>query len=490
MSNTYKYGAYGEIAESVNRASVTGGDAPVYIGTAPVHTTAGGAKRVNVPVLVRNFAECVELLGYSDDWDKYTLCEAMYYHFVEAGQGPMVMINVFDPAVHVPADDATATASATPKDNRIVIANADDAILDSVNVTGKVLGTDYTIAYDWQSKAITIVGVSSDSLGAAAINVTYGKVDPTKVAKADVIGATDGEGSNTGVYAVMNVYQELGYVPSLLLAPGWSEIKDVHDAMLNVARGINGHWQAVVYSDIPIVNTGSTQMTLTGAAAWKEQNGYTSEYEKVHFPRVKTRSGKVYHLSVVDCALTQRVDTETEGIPYKTASNTAIDNAQELYFGASKLYVDDDTLNRKLVASGITTAAYVGGQWVMWGANMADYVADKTVRAQASDTARRMLIYLCNRFQTQHAQDVDKPMTRSALQAIAFEEQARLDALVNAGALLYGKAEFVSGSSLSSDLLSGDFKYKFEITTVPLAKSLTAYISWTSEGFQTYISED
>ena len=80
-------------------------------------------------------------------------------------------------------------------------------------------------------------------------------------------------------------------------------------------------------------------------------------------------------------------------------------------------------------------------------------------------------------------------MTRSALQAIAFEEQARLDALVNAGALLYGKAEFVSGSSLSSDLLSGDFKYKFEITTVPLAKSLTAYISWTSEGFQTYISD-
>lgn len=486
MSEIYKYGAYGEIAESVNRAAATGGTAPVYIGTAPVHTTAGGTSRVNVPVLVRNFAECVEKLGYSDDWENYTLCEAMYYHFVEAGQGPVIMINVFDPATHT-ASSATGTTSVTPKDARVTIASAENIELDSVVVNGKIKGTDYTIAYDYQTKAITIVGTSSTALGTSTLSISYDNIDASKVTKTDVIGATDGEGSNTGVYAVMNVYQELGMVPSLMVAPKWSEQKEVHDAMVSVADGVNGHWQMVVYSDIPIVNTGSTQMTLSGAATWKAQNGYTSEYEKVHFPQVKSRTGKIYHLSVIDCALTQRVDASTENIPYKTASNTEIDNAQELHFGSSKLYVDDDTLSRKLVAYGITTAAYVGGAWKLWGANMADYENGVVSRGQSSDTTRRMLIYLCNRFQQQHTPDVDTPVTRAALSAIAFEEQARLDALVNAGALLYGTVELISSSSISDDLLNGDFKYRFQITTVPLAKSLTAYISWTDEGYQTYI---
>ena len=486
----YKYGAYGEIAESVNRATTNGATAPIYVGTAPVHTTVGGAERVNVPILVRNFAEAVEKLGYSDDWENYTLCEAMYFHFTEAGQAPVIMINVFDPAKHV-ADNATGTVSVTPKDGRATIASAENIELDSIKIENKTLGTDYTVAYSYQTKVITIVGTSSTSLGTEALNVTYDIVDATKVTKTDVIGATDGEGSNTGVYAVMNVYQALSMIPALLVVPKWSEQKEVHDAMITVANGVNNHWQMVVYTDIPIVNTGSTQMTLSGAATWKAQNGYTSEYEKVHFPQFKTRN-KTYHLSVIDCALTQRADVETEGIPYKTASNTEIDNAQELYFGSSKLYVDDDTLSRKLVAKGITTAAFVGGKWVIWGSNMANYTDDSTIttRGQSSDTTRRMLIYLCNRFQQEHTPDVDKPVTRATLSAIAFEEQARLDALVNAGALLYGKVELISATSITDDLLNGDFKYRFEITTTPLAKSLTAYISWTDEGYQTFIESE
>ena len=48
------------------------------VGAAPVHTVGGP---VNEPVMVQNYAEAVSALGYSDDWEKYPLCEMIYSQF-------------------------------------------------------------------------------------------------------------------------------------------------------------------------------------------------------------------------------------------------------------------------------------------------------------------------------------------------------------------------------------------------------------------------
>ena len=37
-----------------------------------------------------------------------------------------------------------------------------------------------------------------------------------------------------------------------------------------------------------------------------------------------------------------------------------------------------------------------------------------------------------------------------------------------------------------SDIMSGDYTFMFDITTTPLAKSLTAIVNWTDDGFVTY----
>ena len=50
---------------------------PVVFGTAPVHLTDEPEKYVNNPVICNSWDEAVNALGYSEDWDKYTLCEAM-----------------------------------------------------------------------------------------------------------------------------------------------------------------------------------------------------------------------------------------------------------------------------------------------------------------------------------------------------------------------------------------------------------------------------
>ena len=72
----YKHGVYvSENATSLT-APVTGNAGlQVVVGTAPVNTVADPAAAVNVPVLVNSYAEAVAAVGYSDDFESYTICQ-------------------------------------------------------------------------------------------------------------------------------------------------------------------------------------------------------------------------------------------------------------------------------------------------------------------------------------------------------------------------------------------------------------------------------
>ena len=96
----YKHGNYAVFnMDEAHEASASKGNyAPVYVGALPVHTVAGGGANVNKPILLTDFASAVKAVGYTDDWANYDLCEALYTHFVLAENGPIVVINVFNPA--------------------------------------------------------------------------------------------------------------------------------------------------------------------------------------------------------------------------------------------------------------------------------------------------------------------------------------------------------------------------------------------------------
>ena len=47
-----------------------------------------------------------------------------------------------------------------------------------------------------------------------------------------------------------------------------------------------------------------------------------------------------------------------------------------------------------------------------------------------------MMMYVLNSFQEEHADEIDKPMTRSLADTIKAREQEKLDALVAVGALI------------------------------------------------------
>lgn len=485
----YLHGAYGHNNVLDSRAAEAGAAAIVYIGTAPVHNVEGGAANVNKPILVRNIAEARKYFGYSDDYAAYTLCEAMHVHLEVRQVSPIILINVLNPTTNKKAQGGTV--SLTPAGGVVTIAEASDIVLDSIVVksgdVAKVKGTDYAVSYNSKKSTIVISELSAGALGTTALTITYDIVDASTVTNAQVIGASDGLGTNTGIYAVKNVYNLTGYVPAFIAAPGFSSIPEIHDALVANSKQINNHWDAYLFVDLPLTSSG-VALTLDTVKTFKASNHYDQENETVYFPLVKGIDGVVYHLSVLAAANFQQLLLEQEGIPYRTASNTECELIENLYMGETnvgKVY-DDDLINEKLNKNGIASATYTGGRWAIWGAHSANYDYDENDPVSASETNRMMLYYICNDFQTRRSIDVDQPLSMNDLNTIVSEEQSRLDALVNIGALTYGVCTLSAENLTDSDIVKGDFQIIFNVTTTPLVKSLTATVNWTDEGYRTY----
>ena len=151
---------------------------------------------------------------------------------------------------------------------------------------------------------------------------------------------------------------------------------------------------------------------------------------------------------------------------------------------------NDQVINENLNKKGIASAAFVGGRWAIWGAHSAAYSESNADTVNVAETNRMMLYYVSNDFQSRRGFDVDEPMTLNDLTSIASEEQARLDALIGIGALIYGTVNFAASSVALTDIMNGDYVFEFNVTTTPLAKSLTAYVNWTDEGFVTWFATE
>ena len=139
----YLHGAYGEIGES-KVASVTQADVvAAYIGTAPVNLIRGYADKdlVNMPVKVTNMSEVQSLVGYSDDWERFTLGSAFAEHFdnTVGNVGPIYIVNVLDPAVHKSAQKTTKALTFT--DGKAEF-ESDKIILDTFAIADKAEGVN------------------------------------------------------------------------------------------------------------------------------------------------------------------------------------------------------------------------------------------------------------------------------------------------------------------------------------------------------------
>ena len=228
----YLHGAYGEILDSKVNSAQQADAVAVYIGTAPVNLIRDYADKdlVNMPLKIQNMGEVQTKLGYSANWQDFTLCEVFAEHFdnTVGNVGPIYVVNVLDPAAH--RDTEKTTKTLTFKNNRAEFESS-DIILDTFAIADMAEGVDYSLSYNY-AKAAVVVQLLKDST-AESISCTYNTVDASAVLPADIIGQQTEDGEYTGLSAAALIYTKFNAVLNTLTAPGWSHHPEVYRAMVS-----------------------------------------------------------------------------------------------------------------------------------------------------------------------------------------------------------------------------------------------------------------
>ena len=484
----YKHGTYGEFAESIGAVATQTGTVAVYVGIAPVNLVRGFAQYVNAPVKLTDFVSATRYMGYSRNWAQFDLCEAFKVHFNNTlgNIGPIVAINVLNPATHKKASETTKSLSFV---NGRATFDSDTIILDTLVLADKVEGVDFAIDYDFNKGQVIINSLGQPITG--TVQASYSEVDTSIVTAADIIGGATASGEYTGLGCVGLVYPELNLIPNIICSPGWSTEPTVYNAMITAGTKINGHWDAIVCADIPVLDGASKVDTIELAKKWKDDNAYISERVKVFWPQAKDNEGNIYHSSTLGVWLMQTVDGQNEGIPMESPSNKAVPIVKQYFGEGSTNRGFDQQRANELNAEGITTLVFWGGLWVLWGPHTAAYkfgaITDNRV---VFDNSIRLMMYVSNSFQQEHALTIDQPMTRALADTIKNREQEKMDALAANGAFIGTPiVEFKESENSTGDLVEGNFTWGFKGTPTPPFKSGTMKVAYTTAGFDSYFGE-
>lgn len=479
----YKHGVYcSEVPTSIVPPVNTAAGLPVVFGTAPIHLATNPAA-ANRPVLCYTYAEAVEAMGYSADWDKYTLCEVMYSQFALYNRAPVVFVNVLDPATH---KAAVAQSEKSISDGKVVV--TDPVILSTLVVKktasgdALVAGTDYVAAYNDDEECVISVVTGGALDGELKMFIAYDKVDASAVAATDIIGGINAStGAKKGLECLNDVFPLFGLVPGIVLAPGWSHMPTVAAVMKAKAGNINEHFKAIVLTDVPT----ATVKKYSDVAAWKNSNSYTGEDQVVCWPMVKM-GDSLYYLSTHILGAIAQTDSANDDIPYVSPSNKSLQitgaclaDGTEVTLGPSEAAY--------LNGQGVVTALNFVGGWKSWGNRTGCYPGNTDAK-DAFIAIRRMFNWHAQTFILTYWAKVDAPINKRLIQTVIDSENIRLNGLVARGALLGARVEFHEDENPTTNLLDGIIKFHTYFTPPTPAREIDNVIEYDPAYFNALFS--
>ena len=442
-----------EKATSVQTPKVATVGIPFVVGTAPVQSAAKPAKS-NVPVLVTSWDEAVEKLGFSYDWESYTLCEFMYSHLQLFGAQPVIFCNINDPASMKREE---AAADYTVADHRVAVSV--DAIADTIKVsvaegageaaTTRALerDTDYSILYDRDDTDtyVCIVELLEDgsAYNAETVSVAYSAADPKTATVADVVD---------GVAQVDACLTAVGLVPDLIAAPGWSHNTVVAAVMATKAAAINGLFKGKAVIDADSGEDGVTEYSqLSG---YKNKNNFVDVDQIICWPMVQLGDYR-FHLSTQLCGLMATVDAGNRGIPYESPSNKNLKMDACVLADGTPVNLTWNQVDLIAGSWGVVTAVnFLDSGWVAKGNYTACYPGNTDVKDQFIPVSR-MFDFIGNTLIRTFWSKLDKPMTPALRDSILQTCNIWLGGLTGGGYLYGARAEMLAEENPLTSLLDG-----------------------------------
>ena len=435
-----------QLATSVSTPVVATSGLAFIVGTAPVQTVGG---KVNEPVLCYSYDEAVSALGYSGDWKKYTLCEAMYAYFKLYGVAPVVLVNVLDPALH---KEEVAAKEMDIVDGRVLL--PEEAMIDTVKAGDHVRGTDYELFYADGALVLEVLedgGIQAD----AKLSVSYTAVKPEAVAASDIIGGYD---VNTKAYSGLElldqVFPRFSVVTDLVLAPGWSDNPGVAAVMAAKAEKINDVFLGKAVCDVP---AGAVKH-YTDVPAWKKTSGISLPSQVLCWPMVRMAGDDedhplMFHLSTHAAARMGATDTDNGGCPSESPSNKSLMIDGAVLADQSAVILDVPKANY-LNDNGVVTALNFIGGYVLWGNATTCFPANTDVKDYFISVSRTMG-WISNSLILTFWSQVDKKMNRRLIDSIVDSANIWFNGLTAEDKLLGARVEFRAEENSETALMAG-----------------------------------
>lgn len=428
------------------------------IGTAP-------AGSVNTPVMVYSDRAAAE---FGPQLTGFTVPQALDAIF-DQGAGIAIVINVLDPAVHktavaneVKAFDATL--------NTLTLAHpavAAVVVKDSTALITYVLGTDYTL--DAVNGKITRLTTGAITAG-QSMKVTYDYADPSKVLAADIIGALNGSGARTGLQALQDTYNTMGFFAKILIAPGFCTLDAVAVELIAMAHKL----RAVALIDAPIGTT------FAQAIAGRGPSG------TINFATSSERAVLCYpHLKVYDAAtdserlepLSQRLAgvmcaKDIEKGYWWSPSNTEVKGVVGVERQLSAMINDPNSEVNLLNEVGITTLFNSFGTGLRtWGNRSAAWPSVSHPKNFVN--VRRTADILHESVEYAMLQFIDFPINNALIDSIKESVNAFIRTLIGRGALIDGKCVYDPAKNPPTEIALGHITFDIEFMPPTPAERIT-----------------
>lgn len=463
----YRHGVYVNEMESsqVAPASAAAG-LQVVVGTAPVHLLEKPEEAVNTPILVQNMAEATKAVGYSADWGKYTICNAMYASFTLMGVGPLVLINVLDPKKHT---TEMSEKQVSVKDGQATV-EQEGLLLAGLAVknggAAMTRGEDYLAGRDENGNVVLTMIAEGKGASAETLTVSGKILDASKVTAEDIVGGLDmATGRETGLEAVRQVFPKFGMNPGLLIAPRWSMEPTVAAAMQGKVVGMNSVFRCQCIVDLDD-REGTGARTYQKGKEKKEAQGLSSTRCMAVWGCGKIGE-QVCSGSALAAALQACTDNERGDIPYVSPSNKTLTMGGMCLSDGTQVLLDQDQANT-LNSWGIATWLNMNG-WRLWGNRTAAYPG-KTGPKDSFFACRRYMDWRANSFILTYFQKVDDPMNKRLIESVVDSENVRGNGYVAIGAAAGDRIEYRAEENTAADLLNGKLTFHQYVTPFPPAE--------------------
>lgn len=443
----------------------------VVFGTAPVNMAEDPSAVVNTPVIAYSWAEAVSKLGYSDDWNSYTLCQSMYATFKQFNVAPIIFINVLDPAVHKTSVATPAQVNISNKQGTLAVTGVipSSVVVKKTSSTeaALVLDTDYTLSFDSTGNlVITLLDGGSAATSTSVYVTAYDKLNPAAVTANDIVGVSTGN-TEKGLEVLRQVYPKLGMTPGLLSAPGWSHLATVGTALAAKCEEINGYFRCEAFVDINSASSGGCS-AYDDVKTYKDNAGTTSPHVMALWPCVAVGDKKFYY-SAITSALTAYTDATNDDVPNLSPGNRSI-GATAAVLSDAVASVDssgnvtwdkevslDQIQGNTVNGFGVTTLINLNG-FRSWGNNSAAY-PNTTDPKDRWFCCRRFFSWWGNSFILTYFQKVDRPASTQLIESIVDSENIRGNAYVATGKCAGARIEFNSAENPVTDLLNGKITF-------------------------------